>query len=133
LVFLTATMAIGLVPLLPAYLLELASGRGFAVTTVTLGAIGYVALFASVLAYVFWNRAVAELGANRTGQFLHLMPAFGALLSMLLLGERMQGFHAAGIGLIAAGIWLATRRQDPPAASRPRNRDRNLNAGDGRR
>jgi drug/metabolite transporter (DMT)-like permease len=28
-----------------------------------------------------------------------------------VLGERMQGFHLAGIGLIAAGIALATRTQ----------------------
>jgi drug/metabolite transporter (DMT)-like permease len=110
LVFLTATIALGVLPLLPLYLLELSAGRRFVLNGVTLAAIGYVALFASVLAYVFWNRAVAELGANRTGQFLHLMPAFGALLSMLFLGERMQTFHLVGIALIAAGIWLATRR-----------------------
>ncbi|MDQ2696117.1 MAG: DMT family transporter, partial [Pseudomonadota bacterium] len=77
---------------------------------VTLGAIAYVAIFPSVLAYVFWNRAVEELGANRSGQFLHLMPAFGAILSMLVLGERLYAFHGAGIALIAAGIWLTTRR-----------------------
>ena len=56
-------------------------------------------------------RAVAELGPNRCGQFLHLMPAFGALLSWLLLDERLYGFHWAGIGLIATGLWLATVRQ----------------------
>ena len=93
LAFLTVTMAIGLVPLLPLYLWELRQGLGFEVNGITLGAIGYVALFPSVLAYVIWNRAVAQLGANRTGQLLHLMPAFGAMLAMPLLGERMHGFH----------------------------------------
>jgi drug/metabolite transporter (DMT)-like permease len=44
----------------------------------------YLALFPSILAYIFWNRAVAELGANRTGQFLHLMPAFGAVLAQVV-------------------------------------------------
>ena len=51
---------------------------------------------------------MAELGANRAGQFLHLMPAFGAVLSMIFLGERLYAFHAAGIALIAVGIYLAT-------------------------
>lgn len=51
---------------------------------------------------------MAELGANRAGQFLRLMPAFGAVLSMLFLGERLYGFHAVGIALIALGIRLAT-------------------------
>ena len=109
LALLAVTMVIGLVPLLPLYLWELRQGLGFEVNAVTLGAIGYVALFPSVLAYVIWNRAVAQLGADRTGQLLHLMPAFGAVLAMPLLGERMHGFHLAGAGLIAAGIALATR------------------------
>lgn len=116
LVFLTATIAVAVLALLPLYLWELGRVGAFAVNAVTLSAIGYVAVFPSVLAYIFWNRAVAELGANRTGQFLHLMPVFGTLLAMLLLGERMQGFHLAGIGLIAAGIWLATARLRRPQA-----------------
>jgi drug/metabolite transporter (DMT)-like permease len=107
LVFLTATIVIGLIPLLPLYLWDLARGSYMAVDAVSVGAIGYVALFPSVLAYVFWNRGVAELGANRTGQFLHLMPVFGTMLSMLLLGERLATYHLLGIGLIAAGLVLA--------------------------
>jgi drug/metabolite transporter (DMT)-like permease len=105
--FLTATVVTGLVPLMPLYLWDLARGSSLSVDGVTIGAVGYVALFPSVLAYVFWNRGVAALGANRTGQFLHLMPVFGTLLSMLLLGERLAMYHFAGIGLIGAGILLA--------------------------
>jgi drug/metabolite transporter (DMT)-like permease len=107
LVFLTATMIAGLVPLLPLYLWDLERGSTLDVDAVALGAIGYVALFPSVLAYIFWNRGVAELGANRTGQFLHLMPVFGTLLSVLLLDERLARYHLVGMALIASGILLA--------------------------
>jgi drug/metabolite transporter (DMT)-like permease len=110
LAFLLATVAAGLLPLAPLYAWELARGEGFVVDAVSLGAIGYVAVFPSILAYVFWNRAVAEVGANRTGQFIHLMPAFGILLAAALLGERLVGFHLAGIALIGGGIALATRQ-----------------------
>ena len=106
--FQTMTILIGLVILTPLYGWDLARGHFIAVNAATVGSILYLALFPSILAYVFWNRAVAELGANRTGQFLHLMPVFGAVLSMIFLGERLYGFHAAGIALIALGIWLAT-------------------------
>jgi drug/metabolite transporter (DMT)-like permease len=106
--FLGAIVAIGLPPLAILYAWELGTGQGFAISPVTLGAIGYVALFPSVLAYFFWNRAVAEIGPNRTGQYLHLMPVFGAALAVLLLGERMQAFHLTGALLIAAGIVLAS-------------------------
>ncbi|NJN45318.1 MAG: DMT family transporter [Candidatus Competibacteraceae bacterium] len=107
--FLAATIAIGVPLLAPLYLWELANGARVAINAVTMASIVYVAIFPSILAFIFWNRAVAELGANRTGQFLHLMPAFGAIQSMLFLGERLHDFHVAGIGLIATGIYLATR------------------------
>lgn len=106
--FLGAIVAIGLLPLAVLYGWDLAAGHRFAVNAVNLGAIGYVALFPSVLAYVFWNRAVAEMGPNRTGQYLHLMPVFGAVLAVGLLGERLQAFHLLGALMIAAGIVLAT-------------------------
>lgn len=108
LTFLAATMVVGVIVLLPFHLWELAALGSFAITPATLASIGYVAVFASILAYIFWNRAVAELGANRCGPFLHLMPAFGALLSTLLLGERLYAFHWAGIALIATGLVLAS-------------------------
>lgn len=110
LTFLAAIMGIGLIPLIGLYAWDLSLGHRFALSATNLGAIGYVALFPSVLAYIFWNRAVHEMGANRTGQYIHLMPAFGALLATLLLGERLLWFHAAGGGLIALGIVLATVR-----------------------
>lgn len=68
----------------------------------------YMAIFPSILSYLFWNRGVAELGAARAGLFIHLMPLFGVLLSVLFLGETLQLFHGAGILLIFIGIYLAT-------------------------
>ncbi len=106
--FLAAIVLMGLPPLAGLYVWELSSGQGFALDAVNLAAIGYVALFPSVLAYLFWNRAIAEMGPNRTGQYLHLMPAFGALLAVLLLGEQLHGFHLLGAALIGGGILLAT-------------------------
>ena len=106
--FQAMTMLIGIVILAPLYGWDLVHGQVFVVNTTTIGSILYLALFPSILAYIFWNRAVAELGANRSGQFLHLMPAFGAMLSMIFLGERLYEFHGIGITLIALGIYLAT-------------------------
>jgi drug/metabolite transporter (DMT)-like permease len=37
------------------------------------------------------------------------MPVFGTLLAIVFLGESFRLYHAAGIGLILAGIVLATR------------------------
>ena len=70
----------------------------------------YVALAASVAAFLCWNRGVAVVGANAAGFTLPLLPAFGTLLAMAFLGERFQLYHAAGISTILAGVILATRR-----------------------
>jgi drug/metabolite transporter (DMT)-like permease len=69
----------------------------------------YMGICASVLAFYFWNRGVAVVGANAAGFTIHLLPAFGTVLAILLLGERFAAFHAAGIVTIVAGVLLATR------------------------
>lgn len=74
----------------------------------------YLGLFASVGAFMCWNRAVALVGANVAGFSLPLLPAFGTVLAMVFLGERLHPFHLAGIATILAGVVMATR----PAAKR---------------
>lgn len=73
----------------------------------------YMGVFASVLAFICWNRGVAAVGANAAGFTVHLLPAFGTVLAILFLGERFAGFHAAGIATILAGVLLATTRAAP--------------------
>ena len=63
-----------------------------------------------MLAYFCWNRGVGVVGANAAGITVHLLPAFGTVLAILLLGESFALFHAAGIGTIVAGVLLATRK-----------------------
>jgi len=79
-------------------------------------AILYMGVAASVLAYVCWNRGVASIGANAAGFTVHLLPVFGTILAITLLGERFQVFHAAGIATILAGVLLATFARAAPRA-----------------
>jgi drug/metabolite transporter (DMT)-like permease len=67
----------------------------------------YVAIFPSVISYYFWHQGIKEIGANKTGQFTHLMPLFGAVLAYLFLGERLHAYHVIGALLIAVGIYLS--------------------------
>jgi drug/metabolite transporter (DMT)-like permease len=106
--FLSAIIAIGIVAIFPFYLWEISSGGWFTIDLVTCGSMFYVAVFPSVLAFIFWNQAVTELGPNRAGLFIHLMPLFGTILSIIFLGELLQLFHLAGICLISLGIYLTT-------------------------
>lgn len=71
------------------------------------GAFLYVGVFPSVLAYFIYIATTMQLGPARAGQGIALMPLFGALLSALILGEALGGFHFAGMGLILGGIVLS--------------------------
>ncbi|MBP2313625.1 DMT family transporter [Azospirillum soli] len=109
--FIVATFAAGALMLLPFYVWETVGGRPMPLTPTALGAIVYVALFPSILAYLCFNRSVALVGANTAGLAIHLIPVFGSLLAILFLGEQPHLYHGIGIALIAVGIVLATRRR----------------------
>jgi len=66
-------------------------------------------VFPCAIAMLLWNYAIRRLGAMRAGQFLHLIPAFTVVLAITLLGEALLSFHIAGIVLIAAGLYVASR------------------------
>jgi drug/metabolite transporter (DMT)-like permease len=70
----------------------------------------YVTLFGTITAFVFWNRGVELIGANRSGIFLHLIPIYSALMTGALLGEPLMSYHVVGFILILSGVWLAGRR-----------------------
>lgn len=105
------SVSVGALVILPLYVYESVTFQTMPFTPTSVASIAYVAVFPSLLSYMFWNHATQRLGVNRTGQFSHLMPVFGILLATLLLGERLQLFHGVGMVLVAAGILLANKQQ----------------------
>ena len=112
--FLWVIGIIGLVGLTPFYLYELSSGRTIIANSQSIAVLLYTGIFPSLVAFVFWNHGVKQVGPNQASLFLHLMPVFGALLSMAVLNERLYFFHLIGIGLIFTGIYLTTARRFAP-------------------
>ncbi|HQU77919.1 MAG TPA: DMT family transporter [Azonexus sp.] len=107
---LAAMTAVGLAALAPAWLWEMAQGRHINVTPASLASLAYVGIFPSFLGYIFYNRGVAEVGANKASLFIHLMPVFGTLLSAIFLAEIPHWYHYLGIALIFSGIWLTMKK-----------------------
>jgi drug/metabolite transporter (DMT)-like permease len=94
----------------PFWIWEHTSGFTLQPTLLTVGALAYVSIFPSLVAYAGWNRGVELIGANRAGVFLHLVPLYSAVLAGLLLGESLMLYHVAGFLLILGGVWLAARK-----------------------
>jgi drug/metabolite transporter (DMT)-like permease len=115
--FLFCMAVAGLIFLIPFYSIEIASGKFMTPNPATVLSIGYVGIFASVVAFSMWNSGLRQVGAHMGGQFVHLMPAFSTILAVLFLGERLYLFHIAGIALIFVGILCATLVKKGPLAA----------------
>ncbi|MGK6312081.1 DMT family transporter [Neorhizobium sp. DT-125] len=67
----------------------------------------YTAVFASLIAQVLYIVGVEKIGPNRAGLFINLIPVFGTLLSVALIGEDLQSFHIVALVLALGGIAIA--------------------------
>ena len=106
--FLATLIIIGIFFILPFYIWEISTGKTMNISQASIGSIVYVALFASILAYTFWNKAIQIIGANKTGIFIHLMPVFSIILAIIFLNEELKEYHVKGTILIFTGIFLTT-------------------------
>jgi len=70
-------------------------------------ALVYIGLGPTLGAMLCFNFAVERVGAVRAGVLVHLMPVFASVFAVLLLGEQVHVFHAAGFALVAGGALLA--------------------------
>jgi drug/metabolite transporter (DMT)-like permease len=111
LILLAVTMVVGTLAITPAYVWEYASGDRFDLDIGAVLGLAYVATFASIVAYVCWNQGVKEVGPNRAGVFINLIPVFAALLAIVFLGERVAGYHLAAAALVFAGVVLINRER----------------------
>ena len=108
--FLAVTIGLGAVMLAPFAAIELAAGsRIERLSAGGYAALAYVSIFPSILAYLFFNRGVQIIGANRAGPFFHLIPLFGSVLAIIFLGERPGWHHLIGAVLIIGGVVVAGR------------------------
>ena len=107
--FVFATFILGAPMILPFYVFESVTVRPVHLNSLTLLSFLYVAIFPSILSYLFYNRGVELVGANQAGLIAYMSPVFGTVLAIVFLGESFKVFHAFGILLIFLGVFIATR------------------------
>jgi drug/metabolite transporter (DMT)-like permease len=69
----------------------------------------FLAVGSTVLAYAWYFRGVAELGAGTAASYISLVPVFGVASSVLVLGEPLDASLLAGGALAVAGVVLTNR------------------------
>jgi drug/metabolite transporter (DMT)-like permease len=63
------------------------------------------------IAFVFYYRLIARIGAPRTATVTYLIPLFGVIWAWLLLGERVTLSMVLAGALILAGVGLSQQRE----------------------
>lgn len=71
--------------------------------------LGYIGIFPSFFAIIFYNRAVDMIGATRASIFLNFMPVFTMAGAYVWLGEEITMMHIIGLVAVILGVILTTR------------------------
>lgn len=110
--FLFAIFFIGTLMLLPAFIYETSTTPAPIIWSPSLLlVILYLGLGNSVLSFLFWNAAIARLGAGRTALFGNLIPIFSSIEAVLILGEKITSIHIISGILVIGGLILANLRK----------------------
>ena len=107
---LEVVIIIGLLFLVPIYILEMKLGNSLIVNKPFVLTLSYVVLFPGLASFFFWIKGISIIGANRAGVFLHLMPIFGSLMAIILFNEKFMLYHFLGAVFIIVGITLSNKK-----------------------
>lgn len=109
--FMAYAVIIGLLLMAPFYIWETLTVEAVPFTAETAWAVAGLALFASIIGHMGYNRIVDLMGPNAAGVTSYLVMAFGVIMAIIFLGEEFHPYHAVGLALLVVGSYLATRKE----------------------
>ena len=74
-------------------------------------AVGYLAVFASVAAFILFCYTVRQIGVTRANIFNNVRPVFTAILMWLIFGEILPVWKLIGIAVIIIGLFVSEKRE----------------------
>lgn len=107
--FLTMTIVLGTLCILPFYAWEYFLYKGFELNWAIFWIFVYLGVCPSILSYICWNYGVKTVGSGTASVFMYLIPVFTSIIAYFFLGERLFIFHLAGGALIFCGLILSSR------------------------
>jgi len=103
-------ITMGLIFLLPIYIIEMKMGYHVTLNVPFVLTLIYVVLFPGLASFIFWIKGISIIGANRSGIFLHLMPIMSTILAIIIFEEKFMFYHFMGAILILIGIFLSSKK-----------------------
>lgn len=82
--------------------------------------VAFSVLLPSILSQSLYIKGIEMIGANRANLFINLVPIFGTILAVAILGEPLFAYHVVALVLVLGGITIAERgKRRLRAADRP--------------
>jgi drug/metabolite transporter (DMT)-like permease len=72
-------------------------------------AVGFLGVFCSGVAYIFWYDALKSIPASQVGAFLYLEPLVTIVIASIVLKEKMLLSMFVGGAIIVIGVWMVTK------------------------
>ncbi|WP_257628252.1 DMT family transporter [Haloplanus salinarum] len=89
------------------------------ITLPVVGAVLYLGLLSTAAAWYCWYKGMEYADASSVGVFFFAQPVVGILLGVVLLGESIgPGFFVGGT-LLAAGVYVVNRADEPSDSAAP--------------
>ena len=66
----------------------------------------FLSIFASVLCFLMWNKAINVIGSIKTANYIYLVPLITIISSSIILNEKVNRLMLIGGGLIFAGVYI---------------------------
>ena len=73
--------------------------------------LAFLAIFSTVLSYVWFADGIKAIGAGRSAMYVYLVPIFGIFSGWLLLDEKLGLSLIASFVLIVGGVYLAQSKE----------------------
>jgi drug/metabolite transporter (DMT)-like permease len=73
----------------------------------------YLAVFGTVLGFVWFYEGIRVIGATRAGLFINFVPISAVVLAFFLLGEPVTWSLALGAALVLSGVYMTNRVARP--------------------
>lgn len=105
--FQLSTFILGLIFLLPFFIVESLSVPSFQFNSKIIISIFYLGIFASLFAFLLWNKAITKIGPSKASLIYYTLPLFSSFWAYLFINETISMVHLYSAVLIIAGIFTA--------------------------
>lgn len=95
---------------IPLGLWDIATGGKLHFTMASIAGVLYVGIFSSIVAYIFWNKAVDRIGPSQSAFVYYSLPIFSAFEGYIMLGESISVEQIASGALILTGSLIAMKK-----------------------